>query len=214
MRPVHRQLIGALAVAAILAVPAPGAARQEEGFEGLPPGWELTPGASIEEGALRLEPGSAAFLPDPLAEADLRFDLEYRGPGIVFVSYALTDRSRYNLIVHEAGALVLERVADGTVTPLGESAGPVTPEGAPFAVEISVAGETHRIGVDGATVITAADPEPLGPGGIGLQAADGVVGSPAAGPHNGHAQAVLAAGECPAGRQGPGSGRTGCHAGF
>jgi hypothetical protein len=165
--------VSALAAAAIVVVPAPGAARQEEGPEGVPPGWELTPGATIEQSTLRLEPDSAAFLPDPLPVAEVRLDLQYRGPGIVFVSYALTDGSRYNLIIHEAGALALERVADGAVTPLGESAGPVTSEDAPFGVEISVAGETHRISVDGTTVITAADPEPLGPGGIGLQAEGG-----------------------------------------
>jgi photosystem II stability/assembly factor-like uncharacterized protein len=128
------------------------------------PGWDRVPGASAEDGVLRIEPGGFASHGEPWGDLTLTVRLRRSGEGAVAVIYRASDAGSYILLV-ETDFLGLQREAGGTLAELGRAPLAVAP-GEWVSVGVTVSGTEHTVHVEGEPVLNAVDPEPLPPGGV------------------------------------------------
>jgi len=174
MSRIRRAALVLLALAVVLTVGAAGAAAQtagfEEGFDSPEPaGWELMGGAAVEDGSLVLRGGQAAFLPQGWGDGRLQVTFEYRGTGLLLISYAVAEESRYSLLLIDDGALVLQQVAAGQPAEIGTSGGPVATEATPMTLTVSVTSGEHTVALDGQTVLRATGSAPGDGGGLEIR---------------------------------------------
>ncbi len=135
-------------------------------------GWELSPGAGVENGVLVVPPGEAAFRPQPWGGDTLTLDLRFEGDGVVLISFAATERGANHLVVGEDGRLILQRDAEGGVEEIGTSEPSDVSEATRFSLTIASGGEDITVAVDGETVIRSeASGETLAQGGLGIESA-------------------------------------------
>lgn len=155
----------------ILFVPLTGVLAQDESTtetfddESLP-GWERSPEAVVQNGVLSISPGNFAVKFGSYAEGGLSVKLKHTGPGIVFIRFAMGEQGNYALILFDE-AIVLEKVVQDQPTMLGEY--PWNgPSGEWLQIQINATGSQMQVVLDGETVISATDDEPLPGGEIGL----------------------------------------------
>ena len=136
-----------------------------------PPGWELSPEATVADGVLRIPGGSFAFYNSPAADFTLslraRFSsgmgeiiLQYRAAGLRSLS------SRDRSLLRNADAAQFGTAGATDLTPLEDW----------FEIGVTAQGDQHTISINGQPVLTAIDAGHLSGNGIGLQIlSDGVV---------------------------------------
>ncbi len=140
-------------------------------FDGLPvPGWDIAPQATVEEGVMVLGEGAAAFYPAESNELTATWRISYTGTGEILFTYAASESGGYSLIVTAEGWLVMARSEGGTHADLAADPTPRLTADTWSDLTISLSRGEHRVDVDGQTALTVTDPNPLGPGAIGIQA--------------------------------------------
>ncbi len=138
------------------------------------PGWEHSPGVSVVEGVLRIEPGQFAGHGGDWADFTLAVSLRLTGPGGMALIYHIAEGGSHILLLGDSGA-EFQRESEGQVIPLGAAPHPVS-QGEWHQLQLTVTGDTHSISLDGAQVFSASDPgSPVQAGGITFEALGDVV---------------------------------------
>ncbi|MGC9316796.1 MAG: family 16 glycoside hydrolase [Armatimonadota bacterium] len=144
----------------------PVGAGRSETFDGQPQGWELIEGATVAGGALTLNsPGQGIWLIEPAAHLSLSF--RYRqgqGPGTIglCMSGEPPQNQEYEVMLFPGEVIALRHQA-GQIQELGGAQASLQP-GAWTNVGIQIAQGTIQVSVGGQQVLSARDPNPLGPG--------------------------------------------------
>ena len=133
------------------------------------PGWERSPNVAVVDGALQIPPGGFAARFGSWPEPTLTIQVKIAVGGQAAIGYSFRDSGHYRLAV-SPDELVLERVQETS----GRTLGRALPSGLlpDTWVELQVShthGE-HRVSLDGVELLSAAEDEPLPPGGIILWA--------------------------------------------
>lgn len=127
-------------------------------------GWEHSPEAVVTDGILSIGPGNFAARMGGWDNFDLAFSLRFSGGGETQIGYRASDSGGYELTVTEGECILFRNAGPELHTDLGHSAGWQPAQGAWMEFRITVQDASHAISVDGVDVLTAEDPEPLGPG--------------------------------------------------
>jgi len=131
------------------------------------PGWEHLPNAVVVDGVLRIEPGNFAIHGGDWGDLTLTVRVRRYGDGALVVNYRASDAGVYHVLV-AGDVLALQREACDVVSELTTS-GPLSIPDGWFQLGVSVIGGEHAVTLDDELVLTATDPDPLPPGGIGFE---------------------------------------------
>lgn len=134
------------------------------------PGWEHSPDVAVTNGALRIHPGNFALRLGDVQNPTIDLRVKYSSPGEAVIGYAFREEGRYMLHLGEGRVvLIREGTADGAE--LAQSESPTLQPDVWLQVHIAVNEGQHTITINGETVLTATDPQPLQPGALFLHAA-------------------------------------------
>jgi hypothetical protein len=155
--------------AAVWATPA--AAQGEQGFtemfdDAQLPGWEHAPEVVVVDGALRIGPAQFAARMGNWQDFTLECKLRYSGEGETHINYRATDQGSYLLLLSDRGATLLKTAPQREPEELGRAELEALKTSDWVTVQIALAGGLQTISVNGAALITATDPNPLGRGGL------------------------------------------------
>ncbi|MFO7698700.1 MAG: DUF4956 domain-containing protein, partial [Anaerolineae bacterium] len=158
-------LVGLMLAFALPADSQAGGELQESFDDALLPGWEHSPEAVVTDGQLHIGPAQFAAPMGAWRDYDLSFSLRMSGEGETHIATRATDSGSYQLTLGPEGASLLKTVPGGEPTSLAEGGSPVGTE-TTLSLQIVLREGELTISVDGQTLLSATDPEPLGPGGI------------------------------------------------
>jgi hypothetical protein len=132
------------------------------------PGWELAGHTAIQNGVLRLESGDIASAHGAWDDLTLRVRVRPVGEGTVTINYRAKEGVAYRVVLSDEGVLLVR----GHIEQPVELATAVVsvPTGEWFQFMVTVIDDQHVISINGETVLTVSDPDPLPPGGITLGA--------------------------------------------
>lgn len=142
--------------------------------DGLGPSWNLR-GLWHADGRANsdLAGGANQALENQATCADCRVEAQVQAGPASEAGLSLrasTPDDRYDAVLLDTGNVRLRRVSQGVATTLAEAAGAIDPA-APFTLSLQAAGAQLTVAVDGAALISLADPAPLlAPGAAGLWA--------------------------------------------
>ncbi len=131
-------------------------------------GWEMTPDVTVVDGKLRLYGGNFAMKFGDWGDQEMKLELSLSSAeGEFIIHYFATDSGSYNLILTPMTMLLEKGGRPGDQLILAE---------APYQrlletwleIGIKVENETHTVSVDDEVILTADDPDPLRPGGMGF----------------------------------------------
>lgn len=128
------------------------------------PGWEHSPEAIVAGGALRIGPGNFASRAGGWVDFSLMFKLRFSGTGETHANYRASDAGGYLLAILEGNMVLIKNQAPDRSTELAKSSGWQPAENTWMEFAITLKGGEHTVSVDGSSVLTATDPEPLGAG--------------------------------------------------
>jgi len=134
------------------------------------PGWEHSPGAAVVDGVLRVEPGNFAFHEGEWDDFTLTFHMRRSGEGVVAITYRASARGGYILLIGD-NLMALQREAEGAVADLA-AAEVAVPADEWLLIGVTVEGGEHTVTLDGEPVLSMTDPDPLPPGGFGIETID------------------------------------------
>jgi photosystem II stability/assembly factor-like uncharacterized protein len=133
------------------------------------PGWEHSPGASVVDGVLRIEPGNFAGHGGDWADFTLSVSLRLTGPGSLAVIYHAGESGSHILLLKDNG-IELHRESGGQVVLLNVAPLPVS-QGAWHQIQLNASGDTHTVMLDGVQVLSVSDPDsPVRTGRISFEA--------------------------------------------
>ncbi|MBC8503651.1 MAG: DUF4956 domain-containing protein [Anaerolineales bacterium] len=163
--------ISLIILLAILLMPLTGALAQEEPTtetfddEALS-GWDRAEGAVVQDGVLRISPGSFAAKFGEFGDGTLSVKVKQSAPGAVFIRYFMGESGSYALIIFPDGILLEKSLEDQPQELGGYEWTSSTGEWVEFKITIS-SGQ-HTVYLDGQQIIQAMDDNPLQGGGIGF----------------------------------------------
>ena len=140
-----------------------------ETFDGAPlSGWMNSPAVFLEDGALHIPPSNAAIPPGTWGDMTLTLRLQRTAIGGLAVNYHTSPNGAYILLIEDT-QISLSREESGILSPLGQSSLLTVPANEWFGLTITVTGGEHRVDLNGETVLTVTEQNPLPPGGIGFE---------------------------------------------
>lgn len=150
----------------------PAAAQDISGFEEnfsdpALPGWEHSQDVVVQDGTLRINPGNMAFHIGAWQEITLQFQIKYSDPSEVVIHYYASELGNYHLHILP-DLLVLMRGQPEQEQELGVVEGFQIARDQWVSMQIQVQHGSHTVQVDGQTVMTAQDDNPLPGGGVGF----------------------------------------------
>ena len=129
------------------------------------PGWEHSPGVSVVDGVLRIEPGNFAARGGNWADFALSLSLRLTGPGGMALIYHVGEGGSHTLVLTDGG-IELQRASGGQVISLSTEPQPMS-QGEWHQLQLNVAGNVHMVMLDGVQVLNASDLDsPVREGGI------------------------------------------------
>ncbi len=133
------------------------------------PGWEITSGVSVVDGVLRIETGGSATYNTDFGDLKLSFRLRSSSGGELKLSYRFSDAGAYHVLFN-AERMLLQRETGVEVKDLAFETLPPNLIGAHewMQLVITVFGDKHTISLDGVTLLTHSDADPLLEGRISL----------------------------------------------
>lgn len=137
--------------------------------------WERSPDVTVADGVLRVPPGNFALRFGDWSEVTLDVRVRRSQPGELFIHYYFRDESSYVLHVME-DTIFLERRAEDVSTELGQAALAGGQAADWLDLQVAVTDGQHTVSLNGESLFTASDPEPLPPGAILFQSMGDVVG--------------------------------------
>jgi photosystem II stability/assembly factor-like uncharacterized protein len=160
-------IVGLILLFSILYVQAQGTTYEEFFDDPAIPGWDLTPGVSIEGGSMWIEPGNFASYPGDYELVFLNGLYRWSGDGDFVITYHASGRSGYHLVIGWDFA-TLQREVDGTLEHLAGAPLPI-PVDEWFGIQLVLDGSEHRVLFNGDEAFTYKDQEVLPPGGIAFE---------------------------------------------
>jgi photosystem II stability/assembly factor-like uncharacterized protein len=131
------------------------------------PEWEHPPDVTVADGVLRIEPNGFAFHAGFWANFSLSVRARHTGEGHLVIYYRWSEDANYALRL--AGEFVaFERQLLGPPAELGVAPASILP-GEWVEITVMVTDGTHQVALNGSTLLTATDPDPLPEGGIGFR---------------------------------------------
>jgi hypothetical protein len=127
--------------------------------------WEVAPGALVENGVLKLNPGNFALRFGDWSDITLNIKVKYTGDGQVGIGYYFRDEGSYNLLISD-NFLSLEKVKNGVSSQLGQADVPDIRQNLWINLKIVVSGGEHEVYVDETLQLSATDAEPLPTGAV------------------------------------------------
>ncbi|MCJ7622540.1 MAG: DUF4956 domain-containing protein [Anaerolineaceae bacterium] len=162
-----------ITMTALLLIYTPAAAQNDEGGgfsetfdDSTLEGWEISEGATVSGGVLKISPGNFAFRHGTWSELTLTVQLKFTPPGEVMIHYYASETGSYNLHIMK-DVLFLEKVENGSPSGLAESQASIQ-SGNWMDLEIAFTGGQHQITLDNVLILDVNDPQPLNPGTIGF----------------------------------------------
>lgn len=131
--------------------------------------WRLSLDVLVKDGALHIPSGNAVTPPGSWDAMTLTVRLQRTGNYGPAVGYHSSAAGSYILGIDQAH-LTLGREVDGVGTELAHSAPVNIPANTWFDITIIVAGGTHQVALNGETILTVSDPNPLPAGGVAFEA--------------------------------------------
>lgn len=128
------------------------------------PDWEHSANAYVVDGVLHIEPDGFANRSGNWTDFNLTLQAKREGTGDMVISY----KSGY-LLTYKGERLLLQREQNEVIQDLSAPGVMLVPDGEWFRVGINVADDQHNISINNENVLSAFDPEPLPPGGIGFE---------------------------------------------
>jgi hypothetical protein len=161
-------LIGLVSAACLIA---PAAAQGDQGFtdtfdDAQIPSWEHAPEVVASNGVLSIGPAQFAARPGSWQDYTLTVKLRYTGEGESNINYRATDQGSYLLVLGAGTATLLKTAPQGNPQELGRAETAAINTSDWIQVQIVLAGGAHTISVNGETLISATDSDPLQPGGL------------------------------------------------
>ncbi len=134
--------------------------------------WEHTPEAVVADGVLTIGPGNFALRFGAWENVNFSLNLKAASETEFVIQYNFQDDTHYSLVFFP-GEVILERVRRGEISPLGSASlrGVSLANGVKLAVVMD--GSSHQISLDGESLISAQDDDPLPAGGLMLMAHGG-----------------------------------------
>jgi hypothetical protein len=132
------------------------------------PGWEHSPEVLVSNGVLQVGPAQFAARLGAWQDFTLSLKLRYTGEGESNINYWATDQGSYLLVIGRGIVTLVRTVPQGTPQELGRSETGVVSTSDWINIQVNVTAGAHTISINGETLITATDPDPLQPGGIVL----------------------------------------------
>jgi acetyl esterase/lipase len=130
--------------------------------------WHNSPGVIVMDGALHLPPANAATPPGSWDAMTLTIRLQRSGNTGLAISYHASENGTYVLGIDPA-QIMLGREEAGAGTALGHSETVTIPENTWFEVTITFGENTHQIALNGETILTVDEPNPLPAGGVSFE---------------------------------------------
>lgn len=134
------------------------------------PGWDHMPNAVVVDGVLRIEPGNFAAHDGDWGDMTFTVRVRRYGNGSLVINYRASNTGVYHILV-VGDVLALQREVNDVVGELTAS-GPLSISDGWFQLGVSITGGEHVVTLDDELVLTATDPDPLPPGGIGFEVLD------------------------------------------
>jgi acetyl esterase/lipase len=131
-------------------------------------GWMNSPEVIVTDGALHIPASSAAIPPGVWDNMTLTARLQKTGDGGLVVNYHTSPTGAYILLIEDA-QISLGREENGVMSPLGSSSPLTIPASEWFELTITVAKGEHRVDLNGETVLTVTEQNPLPAGGIAFE---------------------------------------------
>jgi acetyl esterase/lipase len=138
-------------------------------FDGAPPsGWMNSPQVIVTDGALHIPPSNAASPPGTWGNMTLALRLQRTANGGLAVNYHTSPSGAYILLIEDA-QISLSREEAGVLSPLGSSSPLTIPANEWFGLAVTVIEGEHRVDLNGETVLTVTEQNPLPAGGIAFE---------------------------------------------
>ncbi len=131
-------------------------------------GWMNSPQVIVTDGALHIPASSAAIPPGMWDNMTLTARLRKTEDGGLAVSYRTSPTGAYILLIEDA-KISLGREETGVLSPLGSASPLIIPANEWFGLTITVIGGEHRVDLNGETVLTVTEQNPLPAGGIAFE---------------------------------------------
>lgn len=131
------------------------------------PGWDRSEGVSVISGVLQIQPENFALLFDGPDKNQYGFEFKKTAPGVIIFRYAIGEGGEYALIINEEAA-VLEQAGEGQQPKLLAESPLEIPYDEWQKIEISLSPGSHQVSINGTSLISVADDEPLTGGGLGF----------------------------------------------
>jgi uncharacterized membrane protein YhiD involved in acid resistance len=131
-------------------------------------GWEHSPEVIVSNGVLQVGPAQFAARLGAWQDFTLSIKLRYTGEGESNINYWATDQGSYLLMLGRGIVTLARATPQGALQELGRSETGTVNTSDWINLQVIVTGGAHTISVNGETIITAMDPDPLWPGGIVL----------------------------------------------
>ena len=132
------------------------------------PGWTMSPEVIVKAGALHIPPANAATPPGTWDAMSLTMRLQRSGSADMAVSYHTSENGTYVLGIGDTH-INLGREEPGTGLELGSAASVTIPENTWFEVTITIVGGEHQIDLNGDTILTVSEQNPLPEGGVSFE---------------------------------------------
>ena len=129
------------------------------------PDWEYSPGVTVADGVLRIEPDNSAYHPGEWDDLTLSVIARRTGEGeaVLLVNYCVSDAGDYALHLGPDFVALHRAGAELAASPLD-----FIPPNEWLHVSVTVGGGTHEVFLSGQPALTANDSDPLPPGGVAL----------------------------------------------
>jgi hypothetical protein len=135
-------------------------------------GWEHSQDVVVENGVLKLSPGSMALHPGDWSDIDLTVRLRFTPPGEVVINYLMGEGGHYALILIGERA-ILDKISGEEPTNLADAEVTNFNSQDWNDVNIKVEGGNHTITINQSVVITVTDSDPFSAGALMLHALSG-----------------------------------------
>ncbi len=128
--------------------------------------WEHSENAVVVDGVLRIEQEGFAFHPAWWGDMSLVVQLRWPDNGELLIRYSWSEDANYTVRLGPESVAVQRQVL-GPSEDLGVATTAIPP-GEWVEVSVTLAAGMHHVALNGSTVLTVTDPDPLPEGGVGL----------------------------------------------
>src|SRR4030042_502209 len=132
------------------------------------PGWEHSPEVIVSNGVLQISPGQFAARQGAWQDYTLSLKLRYTGEGESNINYRASDQGSYILLIGQDIVTLARAPPQGVPQELARAETAVVNTTDWLSVQVILTGGAHTVSLNGETMITPTDADPLKSGGVVL----------------------------------------------